>query len=129
MCFLYSKPTHALLLNTLSHPRFKTLELKKSFVKIIKNPTCFGHYHMTILRGRLLYFVPYYFACLLRHLHYSVCGCNVMFALENNAMVLFTKIWRRLKHVTEKLDLTMWVYARGTCLWVVWSWTVSYCMW
>jgi hypothetical protein len=43
---------------------------------VIKNPTCFGHYNMTILRGRLLYLVRYHFsASLLRHLHYSVCGC------------------------------------------------------
>jgi hypothetical protein len=27
---LYSKPTHALLLNTLSHPHFKTLKLLKN---------------------------------------------------------------------------------------------------
>jgi hypothetical protein len=34
---LYSKPTHALLLNTLSHPHFKTLKLfKKCFVKTLK---------------------------------------------------------------------------------------------
>jgi hypothetical protein len=32
---------------------------------IIKNPTCFGHYYMTILRGRPLYLVHYHFsACL-----------------------------------------------------------------
>jgi hypothetical protein len=32
---LYSKPTHALLLNTLSHPHFKTLKLLKMFCKNI----------------------------------------------------------------------------------------------
>jgi hypothetical protein len=75
---LYLKPTHALLLNILSHPHFKTLKKKKKcFVKVsLKNPTCFSHYHLTILSGRLLYLVCYHFsACLLRHLHYSVCGC------------------------------------------------------
>jgi hypothetical protein len=69
---LNSKPTHALLLNTLSHTHFKTLKLlkKKSFVKTsLKNPTCFGHYCMTILRSRPLYLVHYHFsAFLLRHL-------------------------------------------------------------
>jgi hypothetical protein len=68
---LYSKPTHALLLNTLSHPHFKTLKLLKLFCKnIIKNPTCFGHYCVTILRGHLSYLVHYHFsACLLRPVH------------------------------------------------------------
>jgi hypothetical protein len=43
---------------------------------IIKNPTYFGHYHMTILSGRRLYLVRYQFsACLLRHLHHSMCVC------------------------------------------------------
>jgi hypothetical protein len=36
----------------------------------IKNPTCFGHYYMTILRDRTLYLVHYHFsACLHRHLY------------------------------------------------------------
>jgi hypothetical protein len=36
---------------------------------IIKAPICFGHYCMTIFRGRSLYLVHYHFsACLLRHL-------------------------------------------------------------
>jgi hypothetical protein len=36
---------------------------------IIKNPTRFGHYCMTILRGRPLYLVYLpLFGCLLRHL-------------------------------------------------------------
>jgi hypothetical protein len=50
---LYSKPTHALILNTLSHPHFKTLKLLKNiFLKTsLKNPTRFGHYCMTIFRG------------------------------------------------------------------------------
>jgi hypothetical protein len=30
---LYSKPTHSLLLNTLSHPHFKTLQLLKNVLK------------------------------------------------------------------------------------------------
>jgi hypothetical protein len=39
---LYSKPTHALLLNTLSHPHFKTLKLfKKSNVKTPLKPYMF----------------------------------------------------------------------------------------
>jgi hypothetical protein len=41
-CLLYSKPTHALLLNTLSHPHFKTLKLlKKCFVKTLLKPYMF----------------------------------------------------------------------------------------
>jgi hypothetical protein len=68
---------HELLSKTLSHSHFKTLNFFKKFCKnVIKNPKYFGHYHMTILRGRLLYLERYHFsACLLRHLHYSVCGC------------------------------------------------------
>jgi hypothetical protein len=39
---LYLKPTHALLLNTLSHPHFKTLKFKKTLCKnIIKKPYIF----------------------------------------------------------------------------------------
>jgi hypothetical protein len=39
---LYSKPSHALLLNTLSHPHFKTLKLlKKCFVKTPLKPYMF----------------------------------------------------------------------------------------
>jgi hypothetical protein len=39
---LYSKPTHALLLNTLLHPHFKTLKLKKiHFVKTSLKPYMF----------------------------------------------------------------------------------------
>jgi hypothetical protein len=75
---LYSKPTDALILNTLSHPHFKTTKsVLKCFVKTsLKNATCFGHYCMTILRGRLSYLVHYNFsACLLRPVAYSVCGC------------------------------------------------------
>jgi hypothetical protein len=67
----YLKPTQAHLLNTLSHPHYKTLKLlKKCFVKtLLKNPTYFGHCCMTILRGLPLYLVHYHFsACLLWHL-------------------------------------------------------------
>jgi hypothetical protein len=93
---LYLKPTHTLLLNTLSHPHFKTLKLLKMFCKnIIKNPTCFAHYCMTILRGRPLYLVHYHFsACLLRHLP-----------------IRYVAVCR----------LCLCVCVRCTCLWVVWS--------
>jgi hypothetical protein len=66
---LYLNPTHALLLNTLSHQYFKTLKLfKKYFVKTLKT-----YMFRSILydhpQGRPLYLVHYHFsACLLRHL-------------------------------------------------------------
>jgi hypothetical protein len=70
---------HAPLFDTLSHPHFKTPKtVKKCFIRTsLKNPTCFGHYYMTILRGRPFCLVHYHFsACLLRHLpiRYVVVG-------------------------------------------------------
>jgi hypothetical protein len=67
---LYLKSAHALLLNILSYPHFKILKFLKKFCKtLLKNPKCFGHYCLTILRGRPLYVVHYHFSAFwLRHL-------------------------------------------------------------
>jgi hypothetical protein len=69
---------------------------------VIKNPTCFGHYHMAILRGRLLYLVRYHFSpCLLRHLHYSVCGCMCRCECVTNLMFLVPCISVKFNEVTN----------------------------
>jgi hypothetical protein len=85
---LYTKPTHAPLLNTLSHPHFKTLKLlKKCFVKTSLKPYMFRSLVYDHPQGLsfVLSVLP-----LLRLFASSSClfgiwlyvVCNVMFALE-----------------------------------------------
>jgi hypothetical protein len=94
---LYSKPTHALLLSTLSHLHFKTLKLLKNFfVKTLLKPYMFRSLLYDHSQGSSFVLLHYHLsACLLRPDAYSVCGC----------------MW------------SMCVCARWTCLWVVWSCT------
>jgi hypothetical protein len=84
--------------HTFTSTFYNTKIVKKCFVKTSLNPTCFGHYCMTILRGRLSYLVHYQFsACFLRPVVYSVCGCMLCVCVR------------------------ACVRARCTCLWDVWS--------
>jgi hypothetical protein len=104
---LYSKPTHALLLNTLSHPHVKTLKLlKKRFVKTSLKPYMFRSLLYDHPQGSsfVLSALPLFrlFAsssCLFGMWLYVV--RNVMFALENDSMVLFIKDMKELKHMTK----------------------------
>jgi hypothetical protein len=58
-----------------SHSHFK-LQLLKIFVKhLIKNPTCFGHNYLTILRGRPLCKCYYYSFSLLASSIWYVAVC------------------------------------------------------
>jgi hypothetical protein len=70
---LHLKPTHALISkHTFTFTFIKTLKFAKMFYKsVVKTPTCFGPYSMTIFKGRPSYLVhlpP--FGCLPRHLSF-----------------------------------------------------------
>jgi hypothetical protein len=66
------------------------------FKSIIKNPTCFGHYFMTILKGRPLFLVHLpLFGCLLRNLlfgmcPYAVCNADGIRPLLQNILTSFS---------------------------------------
>jgi hypothetical protein len=71
--FTLLKTNSCTYFKTLFHIHIKTLKPVKMFCKKrhYKNPTCFGHYSMTIFRGRpsfLVHLLP--FSCLLRHLSF-----------------------------------------------------------
>jgi hypothetical protein len=91
---LYLKPTHALLLNTLSHLHFKTLKLFKSFVKTSLKPYMFRSLLYDHPQGSssILSALPL-LRLLASSFAYSVCG-----RMPSTCMCV-----------------------RCTCLWVVWS--------
>jgi hypothetical protein len=99
--YFIKKPTHALLLNTLSHPHFKTPKLfKKSFVKTSLKPYMFRS---------LLYDHPQGSSFVLSALP--------LLRLFDSSRCLFG-MWLYVVYVC--------VCARRTCLWDVWSFTTRH---
>jgi hypothetical protein len=84
------------LLQTLFYIHIKTLKLvKKCSLKgvIYKNPTCFGHYSMTIFRDRSSFLVNLLlFSCLLRHLSFLgfVAVCHLFVCVSGVAVCVLS---------------------------------------